>query len=162
LGGVQNHAIAVIAGVFHDERSHDGEDLISDLALLGLEIFLRILRRAIKTLLLGLDFFYQLVAGGVVELVLLSSKLLLQAVDFVGLALRSFCLGSNFLASSAKSRCPWLERKIACSMLMVPTLVPVAFDAAAAAADGESGAVQRRAGRLGPERRGRGRIRRPR
>jgi len=62
-----------------------------------LEIFLRILRRAIKTLLLGLDFFYQLVAGGVVELVLLSSKLLLQAVDFVGLGLEVVLLGLKFL-----------------------------------------------------------------
>src|ERR1019366_5016705 len=47
----------------------------------------------------------------------------------------------NFLASVSKSRRPSLEAKIACSMLMVPTLVPVALAAAAAAAEGALGAA---------------------
>src|ERR1700690_514969 len=66
LGRIQDHAIAVIARVLHDERSHNGEDFISYLALLGLEIFLRILRRAIETLLLGLDILYQFVTRCVI------------------------------------------------------------------------------------------------
>src|ERR1700674_5652883 len=53
----------------------------------------------------------------------------------------SFCLGSNFLASTSKSRRPSLEAKMAVSMLMVPTLVPVALAAAAAAAEGALGVV---------------------
>src|ERR1700693_3747828 len=53
----------------------------------------------------------------------------------------SFCLGSNFLLSVSKSRRPSLEAKIACSMLMVPTLVPVALGAAAAAAGGALGVL---------------------
>src|SRR6202521_5069079 len=53
----------------------------------------------------------------------------------------SFCLGSNFLASTSKSRRPSVEAKMAVSMLMVPTLVPVALAAAAAAAEGALGVV---------------------
>src|SRR6266478_2140005 len=49
----------------------------------------------------------------------------------------SFCLGSNFLLSVSKSRRPSLDAKIACSMLMVPTLVPVALGSAAAPAAAE-------------------------
>src|SRR5258708_7032740 len=55
LGRVQDHAVAIFAGILHDEWSHLGEDFISDLALLVLEIFLRILRGTIEALLFGLD-----------------------------------------------------------------------------------------------------------
>ncbi len=57
----------------------------------------------------------------------------------------SFCLGSNFFCRAATSRCPSLLPKMAPSMLMAPTFVPVmgpgavaAFEAAglAGAADG--------------------------
>src|SRR3982075_1506986 len=36
----------------------------------------------------------------------------------------SFCLGSSFLLSASKSRRPSLGPKMACSMLIFPTLVP--------------------------------------
>src|SRR5208282_1596325 len=51
------------------------------------------------------------------------------------------CVGSNFLPSSSKSRRPSLEAKIACSMLMVPTLVPETWAAAAAVAEGALGGL---------------------
>src|SRR5437870_2458040 len=40
--------------------------------------------------------------------------------------LSSVCFGSSFLLRASKSRRPSFEAKIACSMLMVPTFVPVA------------------------------------
>src|SRR5712691_1346140 len=46
----------------------------------------------------------------------------------------SVCFGSSFLLSASKSRRPSFEAKIACSMLMVPTFVPVAPVVAAATA----------------------------
>src|ERR1700676_4756109 len=41
----------------------------------------------------------------------------------------SVCLGSSFLLSASKSRWPSLLAKIACSMLIVPILFPVAVAA---------------------------------
>ena len=55
--------------------------------LLILEVFLRILGRAIKALLLGLDILHQLVTRGFVQFVLLSAELLLETVDLIGLGL---------------------------------------------------------------------------
>ncbi len=97
MGRIQDHAVAVVAGVLHDERRHLGEDFISDLALLALEIFLRVLGGAIETLLLGLDLLHQLVARFVIQLVLLGIELLLEAVDFVGQALQFVLLGFKLL-----------------------------------------------------------------
>src|SRR5712692_70574 len=46
----------------------------------------------------------------------------------------SVCFGSSFLLRASKSRRPSFVAKIACSMLMVPTFVPVAPVVAAATA----------------------------
>src|SRR5208337_3508287 len=102
LGGIEDHAVAAVAGILHDEWRHAGEDLISDFALLALEIFLRVLGGAIETLLLDFDLLDQLVARFLIQLVLLGVQLLLEAVDFVGQALQLVLLGFKFLAQRLK------------------------------------------------------------
>ena len=89
LGRVQDHAIAVIAGVLHYERRHLGENFIPDLALLILEIFLRVLGGAIVTFLLGLDLLAELgeILVGLLDLVLDLAELLGVVLVAVGLAL---------------------------------------------------------------------------
>ena len=162
LGGIEDHAIAAVAGVLHDEWSHAGEDFISDLALLALEIFLRVLGGAIETLLLASICFTSLSRDSSFSLSCWALSCFLRLSISSAKPFSSFCLGSNFLLSASKSRRPSLEAKIACSMLMVPTLVPVALAAAAAAAEGESGGwrprERRQPGWFGPEPRGKGRT----
>jgi hypothetical protein len=48
-------------------------------------------------------------------------------------------LGSSFLLNTSKSRCPSLLRKMACSTLMVPNLLPEAFVVAGVAELGAAG-----------------------
>src|ERR1700677_1466332 len=62
LGCIEDHPITVIGRVLHDERSHLGEDFVSDFALLVLVILLRVLGSAIQALFLGLNLLYQFVA----------------------------------------------------------------------------------------------------
>src|SRR6266536_3094927 len=52
LRRIDDDAVAVLARVLHDHGSHLGQDAITDLTLLTLEFFLRVLRRPLEALLL--------------------------------------------------------------------------------------------------------------
>src|SRR5208282_5428451 len=93
LRRVEEDAVAVVDNIFLDDGRHFRQDFISDLALLGLEIFLRVLSSAIETLLFCLDLLHQLVARFFVQLILLGTELLIEAVDFVGQALQLVLFG---------------------------------------------------------------------
>src|SRR3984957_9612719 len=102
LGSVDDHAEAIILGVFHDDGSHLLEHTAGDFLLLRAELFLRILHRAIEQLLLGLDLLLQRGQGVFVQLLLLRAELLLQAVQFVVLILELGLLWLELLAQVSK------------------------------------------------------------
>ena len=165
LGRIEDHAIAVVAGVLHDERRHPGEDFISDLALLALEIFLRVLGGAIETLLLDFDLLHQLVARFVIQLVLLGIELLLEAVDFVGQALQFVLLGFKLLAERLEIAPSFVGGEDRLFDVDGADFGARSLGRRRSAAEGALGVAlreRRQPGRLGPERRGKGRTLRPR
>src|SRR5208337_2966185 len=97
LRSVKEKAVTVVNNIFLNDGSHLGEDFISDLARLILEVFLCVLRSAVETLLLRLDLFHQLVARFIVQLILLGAELFLEAVDFVGQTLQFVLFGFELL-----------------------------------------------------------------
>ena len=126
LRGIDDHAEAVVLRILHDHRSHLLQNAAGDFLVLVAEVFLGILHGAIENLLLALDLLLQSGQSLFVQLVLLRGELLLQTFEFVVLALQFALLGLELLsAEPRRSRRPSLLPKIASSMLMVPTLVPV-------------------------------------
>src|ERR1035438_1593642 len=100
LGSIHDHAEAVVLRILHDHRSHLLKDAARNLLLLAAELFLGILHGAIKELLLAFDLLLQ---GGeriLIQLALLRGHLLLQAFEFVVLALQLSLLGVELLLQS--------------------------------------------------------------
>ena len=80
--GIEQHTITIRLRILVDHGRHLLQDALRNLVLLRLKFILGVLRRALQTLLLGLDGLHQGGAGFLVHLVALGVELLLQVLHF--------------------------------------------------------------------------------
>src|SRR5579872_125819 len=109
--GINNQTEAIVASIFHDDRSHLLQNTLRDFVLLRLRIVARVLDRAVKFLLLLFNLLDQTGAGIVVKLVALCGKLLFQTLNFVVLPLELRLFGLKLLAKRFEIALAFITRE---------------------------------------------------